>query len=185
MRFKTRVISLQTNVKSANLEAVKKLVAYCNKYGLSPFFVVHPLKRDIIQYLGYQQISFLVYQPVEGDTDLKISLLTEDDWFDNNILILSNMSFKPHKVLRDIKINFELGSTSVFAVKEVEDIFENHIIYDYYAINNKAKNGPGYIWGILGFLKPDGKKLLQDLNKENVAVSLYGTSFVVLDEFNQ
>lgn len=183
MKFKTRVIALLTDVKRSNLESVKKLINYCTKYNLSPLFVVHPLKRDIIQYLGHESQSFLVYQPREDDNNFKIALLTEEDWFDNNILILPNKLFKPHRILNEIKVHLELGSSTVFAVKEVEDIINNNVIVDYYSINNTSKHGPGHMWGILGFNKIDGKSVLNLLSQKNIANSLYASSFVVLDEF--
>lgn len=183
MKFKTRVISLLTDVKKANLESVKKLINYCNKYNLSPLFVVHPLKKDIIQYLGKESHSFLVYQPRKDDNDFKIALLTEEDWFDNNILILPNHSFKPHRVLNEMKVHLEVGASTVFGIKAVDDIINYNVVMDYYSINNTSKHDAGYMWGILGFGKIEGKGILNSFSQKNVAHSLYASSFVLLDEF--
>ena len=153
----------------------------CTKYELSPLVITRAEKVDLIDHCLSQKVNVLLIQP-KGEW-MDTLLASTKMWENDNILLLPDTRFSPDSIIGDVKNSLALGNLSVLALHQVDDVSKWGSVKNYTIVEKKSSIDKGWAWGIMGFKKSEGIRLLEGMRKKGVPISLKDSGFVYLDSF--
>ncbi len=163
----------------------KPLIQYsldiCKKYGLDPLIITRAEKETLVSHCLDQGADVLTIKP-QGewmDTILASSAMWEND----NIVLLPDTRFSPEKIVGDVKNSLDLGALSVLALHKVDDVSKWGSVEHYRVVEKTNVVDKGWAWGIMGFKKAEGMRLLEGMRKKGFPMFLNNASFLFLDSF--